>query len=72
MSAASTGSSKRLFKNKAKFCGLEISRASKLHALKDEYAKLKKLLAEAMLENAILKDVASKRMVSPHSGANKP
>jgi hypothetical protein len=30
-------------------------------ALEDENAKLKKLLAEAMLDNAMLKDVASKK-----------
>ncbi len=35
--------------------------ARKLTALEDENAKLKKLLAEAMLDNAILKDVASKK-----------
>ena len=33
----------------------------KLKALEDENAKLKKLLAEAMLDNAILKDVAAKK-----------
>jgi hypothetical protein len=33
--------------------------------LEDENAKLKKLLAEAMLDNAILKDVAAKKMVTP-------
>ncbi|MHC2395041.1 hypothetical protein ACVMFA_007388 [Bradyrhizobium liaoningense] len=32
-----------------------------LKALEDENAKLKKLLAEAMLDNAMLKDVASKK-----------
>lgn len=35
--------------------------ARKLKALGDENAKLKKLLAETMLDNAILKDVASKK-----------
>lgn len=38
-----------------------LSDARKLKALEDENAKLKKLLAEAMLDNAILKDVASKK-----------
>lgn len=38
-----------------------MSDARKLKALEDENAKLKKLLAEAMLDNAILKDVASKK-----------
>tara|TARA_A100001391_G_C4872352_1_gene225698 strand:- start:132 stop:251 length:120 start_codon:yes stop_codon:yes gene_type:complete len=38
-----------------------VSDARKLRALEDENAKLKKLLAEAMLDNAILKDVAAKK-----------
>ena len=33
----------------------------RLKALEDENARLKKLLAEAMLDNAILKDVAAKK-----------
>ena len=37
------------------------SDARRLRALEDENAKLKKLLAEAMLDNAILKDVAAKK-----------
>ncbi len=48
------------YKYKAKYGGMEVSDARKLKALEDENAKLKKLLAEAMLDNAILKDVASK------------
>jgi putative transposase len=39
---------------------MDASDARKLKTLEDENAKLKKLLAEAMLDNAILKDVASK------------
>jgi putative transposase len=46
---------------KAKFGGLEVSDAKRLRALEDENAKLKKLLAESMLDIAILKDVASKK-----------
>ena len=46
---------------KAKYGGLEVSEARRLRALEDENAKLKKLLAEAMLDNAILKDVAAKK-----------
>jgi putative transposase len=38
-----------------------VSEAKRLKALEDENARLKKLLAEAMLDNAILKDVASKK-----------
>ena len=46
---------------KAKFGGMEVSDAKRLKALEDENAKLKKLLAEQMLDNAILKDVAAKK-----------
>lgn len=46
---------------KAKFGGMEVSDAKRLRALEDENAKLKKLLAEQMLDNAILKDVALKK-----------
>ena len=49
------------YKWKAKYGGLEISDAKRLRALEDENAKLKKLLAEAMLDNAMLKDIASKK-----------
>ena len=54
-------SSATFYKWKAKYAGLELSDARKLRALEDENAKLKKLLAEAMLDNAILKDVATKK-----------
>ena len=39
---------------------MEVSDAKRLKALEDENTKLKKLLAEAMLDSAMLKDVASK------------
>jgi putative transposase len=54
-------SSATFFKWKAKYGGMDVSDARKLKALEDENAKLKKLLAEAMLDNAMLKDVASKK-----------
>jgi len=47
-----------------KFGGLEVSEARRLRALEAENARLKKLLAEAMLDNAVLKDVALK-VVTP-------
>lgn len=50
-----------------KFCGMEVSDVSKLKALEDETAKLKKLLAESVLDNAILKDVVSKNVWSAAS-----
>ena len=49
------------YKYKAKFGGLDVSEARRLRALEDENAKLKKLLAEAMLDNAVLKDLTSKK-----------
>ena len=49
------------YKWKSKFGGLEVSEAKRLKALEDENAKLKKLLAEAMLDNAVLKDIAAKK-----------
>lgn len=49
------------YKYKAKFGGMEVSDARKLKALEDENAKLKRLLAEQMLDNAMQKDVNSKK-----------
>ena len=54
-------SSATVYKYKAKFGGLDVSEARRLRALEDENAKLKKLLAEAMLDNAVLKDLTSKK-----------
>ena len=46
---------------KAKFGGMSIPAAKRLKKLEDENAKLKKLLAEAMLDNAVLKDITSRK-----------
>ena len=46
---------------KAKFGGMEVSDAKRLKALEDENAKLKRLLADAMLDNAGLKDLLSRK-----------
>lgn len=46
---------------KSKLGGLDVSEARRLKSLEDENARLKKLLAEAMLDNAMLKDVASRK-----------
>ena len=54
-------SSATFYKWKAKYGGLEVSEAKRLKALTDENAKLKKLLAEAMLDNAVLKDISAKK-----------
>ena len=50
-----------LYKWKAKYGGMEVSDARRLKGLEDENAKLKKLLAEAMLDNAMLRDVAARK-----------
>ena len=49
------------YKWKAKYGGMEVSHARRLKVLEDENTKLKKLLAEAMLDNAMLRDVASRK-----------
>ena len=48
------------YKWKARYGGLELSEAKRLKALEDENGKLKRLLAEAMLDNAALKDLLRK------------
>ena len=53
-------SSATLYKWKAKYGGLEVSEARRLKALEDENRRLKKLLAESMLDNAALKDLLGK------------
>ena len=49
------------YKWKAKFGGLEVSEAKRLRTLEEENGKLKKLLAEQMLDNAMLRDINSKK-----------
>ncbi len=49
------------YKWKAKYGGLDVSDARRLKTLEDENGKLKKLLAEAMLDNAMLRDIAAKK-----------
>jgi len=46
---------------KAKLGGMGVSEARRLKQLEDENARLKKLLAEAMLDNAVLKDINSRK-----------
>jgi putative transposase len=56
------GVSEATFYNwKAKYGGLEVSDAKRLRAVESENAKLKKLLADAMLDNAALKDLLTKK-----------
>ncbi|MBB3858826.1 putative transposase [Novosphingobium hassiacum] len=46
---------------KAKYGGMEVSEAKRLRSFEDENAKLKRLLADAMLDNAALKDLLTKK-----------
>ena len=54
-------SSPTFYKWKAKFGGLEVSEARRLRALEAENAKLKRLLADAMLDNVALKDLLGRK-----------
>ena len=49
------------YKWKARYGGMEVSDARRLRRLEEENSKLKKLLAEAMLDNAMLRDVAARK-----------
>jgi putative transposase len=55
-------SSATFYKWKATYGGLEVSEARRLKSLEDENRRLKKLLAEAMLDNAALKDLLGKNV----------
>jgi putative transposase len=46
---------------KARFGGMEVSEAKRLKSLEEENTKLKRLLADAMLDNVALKDLLSKK-----------
>ena len=54
-------SSPTFVKWKAKYGGLDVSEARRLKALEDENAKLKRMLADAMLDNVALKDLLGKK-----------
>lgn len=54
-----------LYNWKAKYGGMDVSEAKRLKALEDENAKLKKLLAESMLDAAALRELLAKKMVGP-------
>jgi putative transposase len=49
------------YKWKTKFGGMEVSDAKRLRVLEEENNKLKRLLADALLDNAALKDVVSRK-----------
>ena len=50
----------KFYRFKAKFGGMNVSEAARLKALEDENAKLKRLLADTMLDNVVLKDLLGK------------
>ena len=54
-------SSPTFYKWKAKYGGLDVSEARRLKALEDENGKLKRMLADAMLDNVALKDLLGKK-----------
>ena len=54
-------SSATFYKWKAKFGGLDVSETRRLKALEDENARLKRMLADAMLDNVALKDLLGKK-----------
>jgi putative transposase len=54
-------SSATFYKWKARFGGLDVSEARRLKALEDENARLKRMLADAMLDNVALKDLLGKK-----------
>lgn len=49
------------YKWKSRFGGMEVNEAKRLRELEAENNRLKKLLAESMLDNAALKDVLSRK-----------
>lgn len=50
-----------LYNWKAKYGGMDVSEVRRLKALEDENARLKKLLADSLLDNAALKDLLGKK-----------
>jgi putative transposase len=51
-------SEQSIYRWKAKYGGMEVSDAKRLRTLEQENAKLKRLLADSMLDNAALKEIA--------------
>ncbi len=50
-----------IYKWKAKFGGMDVSEAKRFRALEEENGKLKRMLADAMLDNVALKDLLGKK-----------
>ena len=60
-SAGVTACHQRRFKWKAKYAEMDVKEVKRLRELEEENAKLKKLLAEAMVDNDALKTLLSKK-----------
>ncbi|WP_191559183.1 IS3 family transposase [Brevundimonas aurantiaca] len=58
-------SEQTFYRWKAKYSGMSVSDATKLKALEDENRRLKKLLAESMLDVSALKDLLGKKLIGP-------
>ena len=54
-------SSPTFYKWKARYGGMDVSEARRLKALEEENAKLKRMLADSMLDNVALKDLLGKK-----------
>ena len=54
-----------VYKWKAKYGGMDVSEAKRLKGLEDEKARLKRPLADPMLDDAALKDLLGKKVVTP-------
>ncbi|MGB3470286.1 MAG: IS3 family transposase [Erythrobacter sp.] len=54
------------YKFKAKYGGMNVSDTHRLKSLEDENAKLKRLLADTMLDNVVLKDLPGKELTTPN------
>jgi putative transposase len=62
-----------IYKWKAKYGGMDVSETKRLRALEEENAKLKRMLADAMLDNVALKDLLGKKWWRPQpSGKLSP
>jgi len=49
------------FRWRKEYGGMKVDQAKRLRQLEDENTKLKRLLADAMLDNAMLKEINSKK-----------
>ena len=62
-------SEQTFYRWKSKFGGMEVSEARRLRELEAENAKLKRLLGEAELDKAALKELVEGKWLRPRSGA---